>query len=44
MPTQVAAVRDGQNWVDIHEALESAMGAATKIKPNREFPTGWRTP
>ncbi|MCV7193858.1 bifunctional 2-methylcitrate synthase/citrate synthase [Mycolicibacterium brumae] len=37
---RVAAVRDGQNWVDIYEVLESAMYAATKIKPNLDFPTG----
>ena len=36
----VAAVRDGQNWVDIYNVLESAMYAATKIKPNLDFPTG----
>lgn len=36
----VAAVRDGQRWVDIYAALESAMFAATQIKPNLDFPTG----
>ena len=36
----VAAVRDGQRWVDIYNVLESAMFAATKIKPNLDFPTG----
>lgn len=37
---QVAAVRDGQRWLDIYNVLESAMFAATKIKPNLDFPTG----
>lgn len=37
---QVAAVRDGQQWLDIYNVLESAMFAATKIKPNLDFPTG----
>ncbi|OCB16643.1 2-methylcitrate synthase [Mycolicibacterium porcinum] len=37
---QVAAVRDGQQWLDIYNELESAMFAATKIKPNLDFPTG----
>ena len=36
----VAALRDGQNWVDIYSALESAMYAATRIRPNLDFPTG----
>ncbi|CAJ1587210.1 bifunctional 2-methylcitrate synthase/citrate synthase [[Mycobacterium] wendilense] len=36
----MAAVRDGQRWVDIYNALESAMFAATQIKPNLDFPTG----
>ncbi|KHO19588.1 citrate synthase [Mycolicibacterium setense] len=37
---QIAAVRDGQQWLDIYDVLESAMFAATKIKPNLDFPTG----
>ncbi|MFV8050691.1 bifunctional 2-methylcitrate synthase/citrate synthase [Mycobacterium sp. 48b] len=37
---QIAAVRDGQQWLDIYNVLESAMFAATKIKPNLDFPTG----
>ena len=37
---EVATVRDGQQWLDIYNVLESAMFAATKIKPNLDFPTG----
>lgn len=37
---EVAAVRDDQQWLDIYNVLESAMFAATKIKPNLDFPTG----
>ncbi|NKZ13723.1 bifunctional 2-methylcitrate synthase/citrate synthase [Mycolicibacterium septicum DSM 44393] len=37
---EVAAVRDGQQWLDMYNVLESAMFAATKIKPNLDFPTG----
>ncbi|MFV8163397.1 bifunctional 2-methylcitrate synthase/citrate synthase [Mycobacterium sp. 134] len=37
---EVAAVRDGQQWLDIYNVLESAMFAATKMKPNLDFPTG----
>lgn len=37
---RVAAVRGGQRWLDIYQALESAMAAATGIKPNLDFPTG----
>lgn len=37
---QVAAVRDGQRFLDIYEVLERAVFAATKIKPNLDFPTG----
>lgn len=37
---QVAAVRDGRRWLDIYHVLESAMLAATNIKPNLDFPTG----
>ncbi|WP_099021151.1 bifunctional 2-methylcitrate synthase/citrate synthase [Mycolicibacterium palauense] len=36
----VAAVRDGQRWLDIYNVLESGMYAATGIKPNLDFPTG----
>lgn len=36
----VAAVRGGQRWLDVYDVLESAMYAATKIKPNLDFPTG----
>jgi citrate synthase len=38
--TKVAAVRDGQRWLDIYRVLESAMLATTGIKPNLDFPTG----
>ncbi|ORA39795.1 bifunctional 2-methylcitrate synthase/citrate synthase [Mycobacterium aquaticum] len=37
---QVAAVRDGQRWLDIYETLEQAMRSATGIQPNLDFPTG----
>ncbi|WIM89999.1 bifunctional 2-methylcitrate synthase/citrate synthase [Candidatus Mycobacterium wuenschmannii] len=37
---RVAAVRDGQKWLDIYQILEEEMYAATKIKPNLDFPTG----
>ncbi len=37
---QVAAVRDGQRWLDIYDVLEHSMFAATEIKPNLDFPTG----
>ncbi|MFV8245962.1 bifunctional 2-methylcitrate synthase/citrate synthase [Mycolicibacterium peregrinum] len=37
---EVAAVREGRRWLDIYNVLESAMFAATKIKPNLDFPTG----
>jgi citrate synthase len=37
---RVAAVRDGQKWLDIYQILEDEMYAATKIKPNLDFPTG----
>ncbi|OMC29581.1 2-methylcitrate synthase [Mycobacterium sp. GA-1841] len=36
----VAAVRDGQRWLDLYERLEQNMLAATGIKPNLDFPTG----
>lgn len=36
----VAEVRGGQPWLDIYDVLESAMFAATEIKPNLDFPTG----
>ncbi|OBK29273.1 citrate synthase/methylcitrate synthase [Mycobacterium asiaticum] len=38
--TRVVAARDGQRWMDIYNVLESSMYAATKIKPNLDFPTG----
>lgn len=38
--TSVAAVRDGQRWLDIYNVLEGTMYEATKIKPNLDFPTG----
>lgn len=37
---EVVSVRDGRRWLDIYNVLESAMFAATKIKPNLDFPTG----
>lgn len=37
---RVAAVRDGQRWLDIYEALEKGMAEANGIKPNLDFPTG----
>ncbi|MGU3654982.1 bifunctional 2-methylcitrate synthase/citrate synthase [Mycolicibacterium sp. A43C] len=37
---RVAAVRDGQKWLDIYNVLETDMAAATGIKPNLDFPTG----
>jgi citrate synthase len=37
---RIAKVRDGQRWLDIYSILESEMYAATKIKPNLDFPTG----
>lgn len=37
---RVAAVRDGQRWLDIYDALERGMAAANGIKPNLDFPTG----
>lgn len=36
----VAEARGGQNWLDIYNTVESAMFAATGIKPNLDFPTG----
>ncbi|WP_243858674.1 bifunctional 2-methylcitrate synthase/citrate synthase [Mycobacterium sp. DL440] len=36
----IAAVRDGQRWLDIYDRLEQNMLAATGIKPNLDFPTG----
>lgn len=36
----VAAVCDGQRWLDIYQVLETEMFAATGIKPNLDFPTG----
>ncbi|MGV0736897.1 bifunctional 2-methylcitrate synthase/citrate synthase [Mycobacterium syngnathidarum] len=37
---EVVSVRDGRRWLDIYNVLESAMFAATKLKPNLDFPTG----
>ncbi|MGB8211458.1 MAG: bifunctional 2-methylcitrate synthase/citrate synthase [Mycobacterium sp.] len=37
---RVAKARDGQRWLDIYRVLETEMYAATKIKPNLDFPTG----
>lgn len=37
---QVAQARDGLRWLEIYHVLESAMYAATRIKPNLDFPTG----
>lgn len=36
----VTQERDGQRWLDIYTVLDSAMFAATGIKPNLDFPTG----
>jgi citrate synthase len=38
--TRVVEARGGQRWMDIYNVLESSMFAATKIKPNLDFPTG----
>jgi citrate synthase len=37
---RVAEARNGQRWLDIYQVLETEMFAATKIKPNLDFPTG----
>ncbi len=37
---RVAAVCDGQRWLDIYRVLETEMFAATGLKPNVDFPTG----
>ena len=37
---RVVAARGGQQWLDIYNVLEREMFAATKIKPNLDFPTG----
>jgi citrate synthase len=37
---RVAAVRNGQQWLDIYEVLEKGMAEANGIKPNLDFPTG----
>ncbi|AYE97345.1 2-methylcitrate synthase [Mycobacterium paragordonae] len=37
---RVAAVRDGQRWLDIYNVLEQGVAAANGIKPNLDFPTG----
>ncbi|WP_322857200.1 bifunctional 2-methylcitrate synthase/citrate synthase [Mycobacterium shigaense] len=36
----LAAIRDGQRWLDIYTILEAEMWDATGIKPNLDFPTG----
>ena len=36
----IAAVTDGQQWVQMYEVLERTMDEATGIKPNLDFPTG----
>ncbi|WP_327151063.1 bifunctional 2-methylcitrate synthase/citrate synthase [Nocardia sp. NBC_01329] len=36
----IAAVTDGQKWVQMYEALERTMDEATGIAPNLDFPTG----
>ncbi|OBH53114.1 citrate synthase/methylcitrate synthase [Mycobacterium mantenii] len=37
---RVAAVRNGQKWLDIYGVLEKGMAEANGIKPNLDFPTG----
>jgi citrate synthase len=37
---RIAAVRDGQKWLDIYEVLEKGMAESNGIKPNLDFPTG----
>ncbi len=37
---RVAAVRDGQGWLDIYNVLEQTMASANGIKPNLDFATG----
>jgi citrate synthase len=37
---RIAAARNGKRWLGIYEILETEMYAATKIKPNLDFPTG----
>lgn len=37
---RVVAARGGQRWLDIYTVLEREMFAATRIKPNLDFPTG----
>lgn len=37
---RVVQARGGQQWLDIYNVLEREMFAATKIKPNLDFPTG----
>jgi citrate synthase len=38
--TRIAALHDGQRWLDIYNILEGEMFEATGIKPNLDFPTG----
>ncbi|OBJ09217.1 bifunctional 2-methylcitrate synthase/citrate synthase [Mycobacterium sp. 1465703.0] len=37
---RVAAARNGQQWLDIYQVLETGMAEANGIKPNLDFPTG----
>ena len=37
---RIAAVRDGQRWLDMHNIVETEMFSATAILPNLDFPTG----
>jgi citrate synthase len=37
---QVAAVTDGQRWLEMYNILEGEMFTATAILPNLDFPTG----
>jgi citrate synthase len=36
----VAAVRNGQRWLEMYDNLEAAMFEVTGLKPNLDFPTG----
>jgi citrate synthase len=38
--TRVAAIRDGQRWLEMYNILEAEMFESTGIKPNLDFPTG----
>ncbi|WP_066905864.1 bifunctional 2-methylcitrate synthase/citrate synthase [Millisia brevis] len=37
---EIAAAKNGGNWVEIYDILEKTMFDATGIKPNLDFPTG----